>query len=132
MDGGVRRGYCDTGNLKMAMPPAIVRTMEMTIAKRGRSMNVRENVLISSIDLRIEIFMRNYSLIGGTKLVVISSFSVGFTRAIFIPTPSFAVPDRTTVSPTQTPVTGTQPSKFSPTVTTRCSIVSSSLTTQMP
>ena len=49
MDGGVMRGYCDTGSLKMAMAPAMERTMAMTIAKRGRSTKTLEKVFILSI-----------------------------------------------------------------------------------
>ena len=51
------RGYWETGSLNMAMPPAMERTIAMTIAKRGLSTNTRENVLISSIDFLIDSFM---------------------------------------------------------------------------
>ena len=51
------RGYCEIGNLKIAIPPAIERTIAMTIAKRGLSTNVRENVFISSIDFLSESFI---------------------------------------------------------------------------
>ena len=39
------------------MTPAIVSTIDMTIAKRGRSTNVRENVFISSMDFLSESFI---------------------------------------------------------------------------
>ena len=57
MDGGVRRGYCETGSHDIDIAPTSVSTMEMTIVKRGRSMKMRENVLISSIDLRMPGFI---------------------------------------------------------------------------
>ena len=41
----------------IAIAPASESTIEMTMAKRGRSMNVRENVLIWSIDFRMDIFI---------------------------------------------------------------------------
>jgi hypothetical protein len=46
-----------TGRLKYAIDPASVRTMDMTIAKRGRSINTRENVFIWSIVFLIDIFI---------------------------------------------------------------------------
>jgi hypothetical protein len=57
IDGGVTRGYWETGRLKYAITPAMVNTMEMTIANLGRLMNIREKVFICSIDLRMESFM---------------------------------------------------------------------------
>jgi hypothetical protein len=57
MEGGVRRGYCETGNLRIAITPASESTIAMTIAKRGRSINVLENVFIWSIDFLIDIFI---------------------------------------------------------------------------
>ena len=43
------RGNCETGSWKMAMPPAMERTIAITIAKRGRSTKMRENGLSASI-----------------------------------------------------------------------------------
>ena len=51
------RGYCDTGRLKIAIAPAMDSTIAMTIAKRGRSTKMRENVLISSIDFLSDSFI---------------------------------------------------------------------------
>ena len=42
--GGVISGYRDIGNEKTAMAPAKVKTMEITIAKRGLSINILENI----------------------------------------------------------------------------------------
>src|SRR5580765_8385509 len=42
--GGVTSGYCATGNVHTATPPANVMTTEMTVAKIGRSMKKRENI----------------------------------------------------------------------------------------
>ena len=64
MDGGVRRGYCEIGSLKMAIAPAIVSTMAITIANLGRSTNIRENVLILSIDSLIPSFIYGSSAFG--------------------------------------------------------------------
>jgi hypothetical protein len=61
MDGGVRRGYCDIGSHVMDITPAIVSTMEITIAKRGRSTKMRENVFILSIDSLIPSFILSSS-----------------------------------------------------------------------
>src|SRR3982751_5753284 len=41
--GGVTSGYGATGSVKTATPPASAMTMEMTVAKIGRSMKKREN-----------------------------------------------------------------------------------------
>ena len=57
MVGGVRRGYCDTGRLKIAITPAIDRTIAITIAKRGRSTKIRENGFSASIDFLIVSFI---------------------------------------------------------------------------
>src|SRR5947208_1569734 len=43
MLGGVICGYCASGSVKRATPPASVMTMESTEAKIGRSMKKREN-----------------------------------------------------------------------------------------
>src|SRR5437763_917249 len=42
--GGVISGYCATGNVQTATPPASVMTMDSTEAKIGRSMKKRENM----------------------------------------------------------------------------------------
>ena len=63
--GGVRRGYCETGRLKIAITPAIVSTIAITIANRGRSTNVLENVLISSIDFLIVSFIVKFPVFDG-------------------------------------------------------------------
>ena len=47
----------EIGNLVIASVPASDSTMAMTIAKRGRSTNTRENTLILSIDSRMDNFM---------------------------------------------------------------------------
>ena len=49
--------YDEIGNLVIASVPASDSTMAMTIAKRGRSTNTRENTLILSIDSRMDNFM---------------------------------------------------------------------------
>src|SRR5947199_6618136 len=43
MLGGVICGYCATGRVQTAMPPARVMTIDSTAAKIGRSMKKREN-----------------------------------------------------------------------------------------
>ena len=48
----------------MDITPAMVSTMAITMAKRGRSTNIRENVLILSIDSLIPSFIC-YSFTGG-------------------------------------------------------------------
>src|SRR5438270_13686592 len=45
MLGGVIGGYCAIGNVKTAIPPARVMTMDSTAAKIGRSMKKRENTM---------------------------------------------------------------------------------------
>src|ERR1700719_3871511 len=42
--GGVISGYCVTGSVNSAIPPASVITMESTEAKIGRSIKKRENM----------------------------------------------------------------------------------------
>jgi len=44
--GGVTSGYCATGRLKTATPPARVITTEMTVAKMGRSIKKRANTVV--------------------------------------------------------------------------------------
>ena len=43
MLGGVICGYCATGSVQTAIPPASVITIDSTAAKIGRSMKNREN-----------------------------------------------------------------------------------------
>ena len=45
--GGVTSGYCATGSVKTATPPASVMTTEITVANTGRSMKNFENKEVS-------------------------------------------------------------------------------------
>ena len=132
----------------MAMTPARVRTIEMTMAKRGRSINTLENVLISSIAFLIlsfifppvfrcagasKPFAHYFSIMRCWNLGSRSSFAVGFASVTFMPFTSLRVPEMTTLSPGLTPsVTGTQPSNISSVLTLRISTVSSALITYTP
>ena len=46
MLGGVICGYCASGKLKSATPPARVMRIDSTVAKIGRSMKKRENTSV--------------------------------------------------------------------------------------
>ena len=43
--GGETGGYCASGRLNTASPPASVMTIDSTVAKIGRSMKNRENMV---------------------------------------------------------------------------------------
>ena len=80
--GGVISGYCVTGSVNSAIPPASVITMESTEAKIGRSIKKRENMEFETYYLasRGDQFSSNRCP-PPEFWGLISDFGIGFTLA---------------------------------------------------
>ena len=72
MVGGVSRGYCEIGNVKMDITPAIASTIAITIAKRGRSTKILENGFNASTAALIPSFIS----VSPQKLLIVSPTTV--------------------------------------------------------
>ena len=108
--GGAISGYCATGRLRMAARPAMTMKIEITMAKIGRSMKKRENMVDQPPGL------------GGAGAAPASSLSgVACTGA---PGPSFRTPSTMTWSPAaRPPVTTMSPPLQSETSTFHLGLV---------